>query len=241
MPELSLSQHEFLVFLISLKRRYVQRKRRNNPDFPNLHILIKKSSNLEAALACEGRVQLEALELRNPRKFKRILFEDGFRGFDSKLEAYRFAYDWQTEMRNNRRKVKVHGDSDSPKCSIYCMKLKPEVWQDTTFCNSNGHIGGGEPDAFYVGQTCAPRIHRLLQHIDPDSNKSTRWGLQYFDYDEQDPKGLTGAMEQGLMLAERWSSETGKAINSLTQGRSLLAEADLATWLRSQGYGAYFA
>lgn len=243
MNELNLDQHDFWVFLISLKKRHVRRKRRNNPDFPNLHILIKDSSNLEAALARDGRARLEALGLKNPGKFKRILCVDGFHGFESKLEAYRFAYDWQNKMRNERRKVKVHSDSDSPTCSIYCIKLKPEVWHDKTFRNSNAHIEDGEPepDAFYVGQTCAPRIHRLLQHIDPDSNKSTRWGLQYFDYDEQDPKGLAEEMEQGLMLAEKWSSETGKAINGLTQGQSLLAEADLATWLQSRGYGAYFA
>lgn len=241
MTEPDLNENDFWVFLTSLKRRYVQRRRRNNPDFPNLHILVKKSSELKAALACEGRARLEALGLKYPSKFKRILSEDGFHGFESKVEAYRFAYDWQNAMRNERRKVKVHGDSDSPTCSIYCMKLKPEVWHDTTFRNSNNHIEDGEPAAFYVGQTCAPRINRLLQHIDPDSGKSSRWGRQYFDYDEQDPKGLTEAMEENSMLAEKWSSETGRPIDGLTQGKSLLAEADFAAWLQSQGFGAYFA
>lgn len=241
MPELNLNQNDFWVFLLSLKRRHVQRRRRNNPDFPNLHILIKKSSDLEAALTCEGRARLEALGLKNPRKFKRILFEDGFHGFESKVEAYRFAYDWQDEMRNERRKVKVHGDYDSPTCSIYCMKLRPEVWQDTTFRNSNNHIEGNEPSAFYVGQTCAPRINRLLQHVDPDSDKSSRWGLQFFDYDKNDPDGLAEAMERNLILAEKWGAETGRPFDGLPQGKSLLAEADFAAWLKSQGFGAYFA
>lgn len=227
--------------MASLKKSHVKRKRSRNPDFANLRILIKRAEKLQAALDCKGREQFKALGLKYPKPFKRLILSEGLYGFDSKVEAYRHAYVWRDTLLQSMRKVKVHSDSDQKTCSVYCMKLKNSVWQNQKFASHNPDLVSQTPNAFYVGQTSAPILQRLKQHINPDSDKSSKWGLDFFDYDTEHSGGLEAAMEQSLTCVHKWQLETGRSVSSLTLGESLMAEADLAAWLQSQGLGAYFA
>lgn len=232
---------KYCVFMVSLKKSHVENKRRRYPNFENLRILVKQSKELQAALNCSGREQFNVLGLKYPNRFKRLRLDEGLYGFDSTAEAYRHAYGWRDSLLEKKRKVKVHGDSGSSNCSVYCMKLKQEVWQNAKFVRHNPGLAEHAPIAFYVGQTCAPILQRLQQHVNPESDKSSNWGRDYFDYDSDQPNGLEAAMELSLAWVQKWNEATIRPISGLTTGESLVAEADLAVWLQSQGYGAYFA
>lgn len=172
---------KYCVFMVSLKKSHDENKRRHNPNFENLRILVKQSNDLQAAMNCSGREQFNVLGLKYPNRFKRFRLDECLYGFDAKAEAYRHAYAWRDALLENKRKVKVHGDSDSSNCSVYCMKLKQAVWQNAKFVRHNQGLTEHAPIAFYVGQTCAPILQRLQQHINPEADKSSNWGRDFFE------------------------------------------------------------
>lgn len=228
----------FAVFVMSLKKKYVRRVRENRPDFPNLNIMVRDQDELEMALQKPDWEQSKALNLKYPRRFNRIMKEEGWECFEDHGKAYEFAYQKLEELRRQRRKAKVYGDQPQKEHCVYCIRLIPEVWSEDRFKKKNSHLDLADKDlkyieTYYTGQTSQSPKNRYEQHIDPNHKLKTKWGINYFVPD------FGQAFE--LDKLNRFSKETSQNIEGLLHGESIIVEHQLAQWLRDKGYGAYCA
>lgn len=236
LPELLNAQRGgYAVLVMTLRRRYVNRRRRNNPEFANLRIVVVPRGVLAGVARLDGPELAAALGLKHAAHYLRVMREEGLFLFDKRADAQAKALELRNAFRKAHRKARIHGDGEANH-RVYCVLMLPSVWADAGFKRANPQ---GEGAAFYVGQTCHAALHRLLQHVNPSHRLHSKWGVHYFPGTTRDALAL--GLEAGMAAARRWSLETGRPLEGLTRFEALQAEADLTAYLRSLGFGAYSA
>jgi hypothetical protein len=222
-------------FVLVLKNSYVNKRRKQRPDYPKLIIVVGSREKLKLARTLKPAEQLEALGLNKLKGFRRIAEEEGLEWHGTKAEAYRRAYERLVLFEEQRRKAAIHGERNAMNYRVYCFALQAEVWKLSKFRKANPHLA--EPDAadpaFYVGQTAKGAEERYREHRDPAHPRHTQWGLKYF------LTPFTAAFQTDLL--NEFARDTGQQTSGLTLGQSIILEEDLSGWLRAKGYGAYSA
>ena len=229
---------KYCVFVMSLKPKYVKRKRKKDSTFANLRILVKRFDQFERASQLPNKDQSKALGLKG-NKYNRIIPDEPILHCDNLGEAYQYAYDLLKSFQKQRRRAAIHGDSGK-ECSVYCFQLMPNVWNDKLFRTKNDILTRTSQNeslqtfkAYYVGQTSKSVNSRYQEHIDPTNNKSSKWGEKYF----MQPFNI--AFQEEIIKA--FELETGMYTTQLLHGESVIIEHRLTEWLREKKCGAYCA
>jgi hypothetical protein len=234
-----ISAKNYAVFVVSIKDKLKKRKRKNDLDFPNLHILVTKKEKLDEALEATTKTkQKEILNLK--KRFKGIVESEGISYYPTKVEAYKAAYNRLNSLLKEKRKARIHRDSPTDNYSVYCIRLNPEAWEDKTFRDANLDLVSNDLNkepatirGYYVGQTGKVIMERYQQHMSQDLKTSTKWGKKYF----MEP--FTEAFDSKII--KDFEKETGKATTGLPYGKSIIVEQELTDWIRKKGMGAYCA
>ena len=230
---------KYAVFVMSLKKKYVEKKRIDNPKFPNLMVVVRDEESYSKASTAASKSQAEILGLKKANRFKRILEKEGISHHAHLDEAYRAAYIKTNELISNHRKAKVYGDSEKDHC-VYCFEMNKSVWQNKKFKRTNINIVETYPEekleevkAFYVGQTGKTCKERFMEHQDPNKSANSIWGKNYFirDFDKSFNSDLI----------TRFEKETKQKTSKLLHGESIVTEHAFAKWIRERGLGSYCA
>lgn len=222
-----------------LKSKHVRKKREEDPDYPRYVVMIRKNEQFQKAQNLPYYLQAKELKLKRPRRYQWIYTKVDPQFFDDLGEAYKAAYVKVNALGKKRKKAKVLGDSKNSDCSVYCIKLKSNVWGYNIFKKANKEISKRKKeqvtliDAYYVGQTSNTIEERYKEHRDPRHKNSTTWGKKYF----------LNPFEEAINfeLLQKFEKETGLSATGLLHGKSVIIEHQFAKWAREKGLGAYCA
>lgn len=212
-------------------------------DFDRL-ILVRRTSTCIEAQALKMSARKKRLS-KWGKKMKRFNASEGVRFFDSVHKAYAFAYTKKSELEEKHLRIRIQKDQKAV-YRVYCHELEPTAWSKSAFKKQQHREArnhGEQPPApiYYVGQTeLSPSLERARNHVNPEHKHSTKWGLEHFK-GRRSKDELKHWHRESLKMVQRFHESTGKPIENLNYGQSLLMEAQLAQWLKDQGYPAYFA
>ncbi len=227
----------YAVVVLTLKKRHVLRHRGKDSSYANLIIRVLKADALLTALECEAEAdQIGALSLRGQKKYRGFLKEAGVECFEAEHEAFRHAYALLAIYQSQNRKARIAGETDS-KHKIYCMRMNESVWENNGFRKFNAMLDQPPLHCYYVGQTRNSVLKRLQEHVDPNHQRNTDWGVNFF------PK--TNLEEEWMScrdVVDAFSAASAeRPVRKLSRGQALIAEADFCRWLQAEGHAAYFA
>lgn len=137
LPELLSAQYRgYAVFVMALRRRYVNRRRRKNPDFANLRIVVVPRIVLAGVAHLDGADLASALGLKHAAHYLRVMREEGLFLFDKRADAQAKALELRDAYRKAHRKARIHGDGEAHH-RVYCVLMFPTDGADAGFKRAN--------------------------------------------------------------------------------------------------------
>ena len=215
------------------------------PDKCDFDRLIWFGAPPHASKRKPSRCLPEKTPFRLGQENERFNASEGVRFFDSAHEAYAFAYTKKSELEENHLRIRIQKDQKAM-YRVYCHELESTAWSKSAFKKQQHREARNQGERhpapiYYVGQTkLSPSLERARNHCNPDHKHSTKWGLEHFK-GRQSKDELKHWHRESLKMVQRFHESTAQPIENLTYGQSLLVEAQLAQWLKDQGYPAYFA
>lgn len=211
------------VITLTYKDSYIER----NPGSPRRRIKLVRKSKAEEAL--QSRQDAKRVF---GRKYRRILQsgDDAPQFFEQHHEAYR-------HILGRIQNAEAWGGSlafdDPGGHQVYIIELSHAVRDFKTMVKANADELIEAADTFcYVGQTSCAADERYEQHRDPEDEKNSDWGLEYFNAPFEEAYRAD--------LLDAFTAATGQATQGLKKSEAHIVEADVAFWLRERGIAAYF-
>lgn len=213
----------FYVITLSYKRRYLE----SHPDHGKTRMMIVGKSKYD-------KVKREGVScLKRGSKFKRLLStgKDAPVSFKYKYEAYEHALD---RLQFEQKKGRTIEFDDSGSYQIYIMQMQTGALAEKRMKTENDFELLQADMCFYVGLTDKKDVaERYHEHLKPKGTpKSSDWGREYF------LKPFVEAYRKDLL--EEFQMQSGLTTQNLISSAAHIREADVAKWLRSRGWPAYF-
>lgn len=211
------------VITLTYKDSYIER----NPGSPRRRVKLVRASKAEEAL--QSRQDTKRIF---GKRYRRILQsgDDAPRFFEQHHQAYRFISSRIQDAESCGGSLAFDDPSGH---QVYIVELDRSVQDFNKMVHSNEAELIQTANTFcYVGQTSCDAEERYDQHRDPDDEKNSKWGLEYFN------APFEVAYRDDLLHA--FVAETGQSIHALKKSEAHIVEADVAFWLRERGVAAYF-
>lgn len=213
----------FYVITLSYKRRFHER----HPELGKTRMMIVGKGKF-------NKVKKDGMScLKGGSKFKRLLTsgEDAPVSFKYKYEAYKHALGRQKSERQKGRTIEFDG---SGSYQIYIMQMSTDALAEKRMKTENDSELLQADICFYVGLTDKKDVaERYREHLKPKGiPKSSDWGREYF------LRPFEKAYRKDLL--KEFEMQTGLTTSDLISSAAHIREADVAKWLRSRGFPAYF-
>ena len=211
------------VLTLTYKDSYIER----NPDSPRRRIKLVRTSKAEEAL--QSRQDAKRIF---GRRYRRILQsgDDAPCFFELHHQAYRHILSRIQDAEASGGRLAF---DDPGGHQVYIIELSHAVRDFKTMVKANEDELIETADTFcYVGQTSCAADDRYKQHRNPEDEKNSDWGLEYF-------KAPFEAAYRADLL-DAFTAATGQATQDLKKSQAHIVEADVAFWLRERVIAAYF-